>query len=427
MKNSKHTLSANLVNQLFGTLIFLTVPNILGHTDYAKTVFLAVLMSFLVLSNFGMQFVYGRIMPSIYHERDNQKIEQYNQTFFWFEFIMSFVGSVIIGIIYYIKYEALIESLLIIFLNPLAVIIGFFISQNTVNGDFLVYRNINIKSSFSRLFIIPFAYFFGFFGWIIGQIVSSLFVMKIIKTRVLLGTNRIKLSLIIKHIPEGLILLANFFFWSQLLNSGRFYASVYFDDIIIAQYGLTNTEYTILSSMIIAIYIPVTVEVLKIVKTNPVEAIKQLFNTIIKTSIIIFIVVILAIELSPYLFKIFFPKYDLNIDILKYQLLSLMAFPLIATLGNIFLGLQNPLRLLVIYAISFGISYLVMNTAFESFGAISPAFAQCVGVNLMGIIMLIATIIFYGNLIDKKYSKGIRLLGVIFLPYTLYFLIRSVI
>ena len=138
LKNSKYTLSANIVNQIFGMLIFLTVPNILSQSEYAQTVYISVLMSFIILSDFGMSFVYSRTMPSVYHNEDSFTIEEFNQTFFWFRIIMSILGSVVIGAIYYIKYENLLNTIFLTFLNPLMVIITFSVQQSSVREDFLV-------------------------------------------------------------------------------------------------------------------------------------------------------------------------------------------------------------------------------------------------------------------------------------------------
>jgi len=404
-------------------LIFLTVPNILSQGDYAQTIFISVLLSFLVVSDFGMSFVYSRKMPSIYYGGDIKQIEIHNQTFFWFRLIMSFIGSIIISSIYFFKYENIFNALLLFFINPLTIFITFFIDQYSVREDFKVYKNINIKNSVARILIIPFSYFLGMSGWIIAQLVASTLVLKSIKKDIFWGVKDLDLKLIRGYFFEGLSLLAVFFFWSQLLNSGRLFASFSFDDSLIAQYGLTNAAYSLLLTLSISIFLPATVATLKIMQTETKSAIEQLFSVIVKTSLLISFVVILSIEISPFLFEIFFPKYTIDHEILKYQLLSLMTLPFVATLGNVFQGLQHPIRLIFINAISFGVSYIVfisMNSA-----GVSAAIAQCIGVNFLGILLLVSVVYFYGEFIDNKYRKMLQLLAVVFLPYILYFLIRS--
>ena len=391
MKNSKHTLSASIVNQISGMLIFLTIPNILSQGDYAQTVYISVLMSFMVLSDFGMSFVYSRSMPSIYHKNNEKEIEEFNQTFFWFRILMSILGSIVIALIYYFKYENLFHAILLIFLNPLTIMMTFFIQKSSVRENFLTYKKINIRNALNRTLIIPMTYFFNIGGWISGQTISSMMVIITIKEKVILGWNNFNIKLISSHFFEGLILLANFFFWSQLINSGRLFATLNFKDDAIAQYGITNAGYSLLLTLMISIFLPVTVASLKIMKEETKSAIEQLFNIIIKTSLFLFMAVIISIEVSPYLFEIFFPKYDIDFEILKYQLLSLITLPLVATLGNIFIGLKEPVKLMFIYGVSFGVSFLVFK--FFNVGIMAAAIAQFVGVTFLGITLFLSVML----------------------------------
>lgn len=404
-------------------MIFLIVPNILTQEDYGQTIYISVLLSFLVISDFGMSFVYGRKMPSIYHDGNINQIEIYNQTFFWFRLIMSFIGSILISSIYFLKYDSIFNTLLLLLLNPLTIVVTFFISQYAVREDFKVYQNINIKNAFARILIIPITYFLSISGWFIAQIIASVIVLNTIKEKVFFKFNYFDINLIKKYFFEGLSLLLLFFFWHQLLNSGRLFASLNFDDSLIAQYGLTNAAYSLLLTLSISIFLPVTVATLKIMQTETKSAIEQLFSVIVKTSLLISFVVILSIEISPLLFKIFFSKYTIDYEILEYQLLSLMALPLVATLGNIFQGLQQPVKLIFINASSFVVSYIIFMSMKSV--AVSAAIAQCIGVNFLGILLLVSVIYFYGEFINNKYIKMFKLLSVVFFPYILYFFIRS--
>jgi len=425
LKNSKYTLSANLVNQVIATSIFLVVPNILGQNNYAQVVYISVLMSFMVLFDFGMGFVYGRVMPSIYHSKNQEIIEEYNQTFFLFRLIMSLIGSVVIGFVYYMKYENILNAFFLIFLNPLSIIIKFSIQQYSVQENFLVYRNINIKNSVAKILLIPFSYFFGVSGWISAQVFSSLFVIQSIQEKIIPQYKYFNYKLLKKYFREGIILLANFFFWNQLLNSGRLYASIYFDEHSLSQYGITNAGYTLLLTLVISIFLPVTVATLKIMNDNTKDAIKQLFDVIIKISIPLSIIVIIAIEVTPSLYKIFFPKYNINFEILKYQLLSLMALPLVVTLGNIFLGLKQPFKLLILYSGAFFFSYLIFRILLLYYGDVSAAIAQFIGVTFLGISMFISIILFYSKYIENIKLVILKILGTVFMPYLVYFIIRS--
>ncbi|MGG7073552.1 hypothetical protein U5B43_04740 [Campylobacter sp. 9BO] len=423
LKNSKYTLFANIVNQISSIIIFLIVPNIVIQDDYAQIIFILVLLSFLVISDFGMSFVYGRKMPSIYYNGDIKQIEAYNQTFFWFRLIMSFIGSIVVSTIYFLRYEDFLNSLALLCLNPLMVIISFSVSQYSAKEDFKFYQNINIKGAFARILIIPFVYFYGICGWIVAQIFASLIVLKTMKERVFLKHECFDIRLIRIHFREGVILLLLFFFWNQLLNSGRLFASFVFDGDLLAQYGLTNNAYSLFLNLVISVFLPVTVATLKIMETDARSAIRQLFDVTIRTSLFLSPLVILSIEISPFLFDIFFSKYTIDRDVLKYQLLSLMALPPVVTIGNIFQGLQNPEKLAIINIVSFFISCIVF--IFIKSKIASAAIAQCIGVNLLGILLLFFAVYFYGNLIDNKYVVVVKILAAVFLPYGLYFFIRS--
>ncbi|KPA08919.1 Polysaccharide biosynthesis protein [Candidatus Magnetomorum sp. HK-1] len=424
LKNSRQTLSANIINQVVGTCIFLTVPNILTQTDYSQIVFINVLFTFVILSDFGMSFVYGRKMPSVYHKNDSYEILAYNQTIFWVRLITTFLISIVLSVIYYLKYHNSINAILIIFINPLLLLVNFFISQYCVKGNFSVYRNINAVQSICRLLIIPLSVFYMVQGFLIAQIMAAGITIKTIKEQVLLGFDHFDIQIIRKHFFEGIVLLANYFFWNQLLNCGRLYATMFYSDEVIAKYGLTNAGYSLLSMMIISIYIPVTIETLKIIQDDVSFAIDMLFRLIIKSSMLLFFVVISAIEISPFLFDIFFPKYSINFDILKYQLLSLIAFPLIATLGNIFTGLEQPLKLLGIYSISFLSSYLIMKYISEDYGIISAAISQFLGITLLGILLVLGVFICYRQHIKGKAKNFLKIIFVVFIPYYIYFKIR---
>lgn len=426
LNNSKYTLSANLINQLVGVIIFLVIPNILNKNEYAQTVYISVLVSFMVLSTFGMNFLYNRLMPSIYAVNDTNKIEEYNQTFFLFIFFMSICGSIIIATIYYLKYNILLNSILLLIVNPLLTIVTFSIQKHTVNEDFKIYRNINFKNSLFKILTMPFfTYIFSLTGWIFSQSLISLLTLRTIKNKSLFNYHLFNYSIIKNHFFEAIILLMNFFLWSQLLNSGRFYSTINFSDEVIAQYGITNAGYSLLLTLMISIFLPVTIASLKIMKDDVKGAIDKLFNVIIKTSLIIFLVVIISIEIAPYLYTIFFPSYVINFKILEYQLLSLMTLPFYATLGNIFIGTKQPLKLLSIYLTSGILSFIVFKLIIVEYGVISAAISQFIAITFMGSTLFLTIFLFFSDYIENKKMKFLKLFSFVFVPYILYYIIRS--
>ena len=421
-QNSKHTLSSNLVNQVSSIIIFLLLPNILSLGDYAQTIFISVLMSFIILAELGVGFTFGRIMPSIFANEKDEVIEKYKQTFTVFIIVANILGSVLISLIYYIKYEDILNTILLMILNPIIKILQTYIQIYSLSEDFKNYKNKNIIYSSMRLiFIIPISYVFGLSGWIGAQILSGIVVLRNIKI-LKFNINKFDILILKPLFIEGFILLISFVFWQQLLNSSRLFATLYFDDKTIALYGLLHAGYAILLSLFISIFIPVTISSLKTIKNDPKNTINKLLNSILKSSIVLFPIIIISIEITPYLYNFFFPKYDININILKYQLLSLSGIPILTVLGTVFVGLKHPVKLLIIYSLAFLVSYLVMVIC--DLGIIRAAVAQFVGIMFLSILLLFSTMYFFKEYIEDKVKKTIQILMVVFFPYLIYYFLR---
>ena len=97
-----------------------------------------------------------------------------------------------------------------------------------------------------------------------------------------------------------------------------------------------------------------------------------------------------------------------------------MALPFVVTLGNIFLGLKQPVKLLIIYASSFMISFVAVNFLIGHFDIVSAALAQLIGITFLGIILLGSVVVFYGDFIENRLMQFTKLAGSVFLPYIFY-------
>ena len=426
LKNSIYTLNANIIGQFLGIITYLIVPNILGQRRYAQIVFISVLLSFSVLFEFGFQFVYGRLMPYILRKNSQKEILKYNSTFFWIRLFGAGLGGIILGSIYYLRYRNLLVSFLLMLFIILQFLFTFCIQQFTVKEDFRMYQYFNIQYSVVKLVIIPFTYFLYISGWIAAQVVSLgcvlsqkrlLFIIKnLIFSNIQIDTNIIK-----NHFGEALLLIGNFFLWRQLLNSGRLWASMYYPDKLLSQYGLINSEYSILQSLIISIFLPVSVKIYKIVKEDPSYAIDFLATLVFRINFLFFLFTALAIFVSPYLFSHFFAKFVIDLNVLKYMMLSILFLPVISSFGSLFIGVGKPIFLIFSYGSGFLLSFLIaifFRTLIDG-----ASIAQLCGIAFSSFSLLLCTFYFFRKKINRKLYYSFKILGsqVIYLLLLLIF------
>ena len=426
IKGSKDTVITNLVQQTTAILIFLVVPNVLPISAFAEVTFVSVLLSFSILADCGISFVYSRKMPSVYARGNEIEIKKWNSSAFWTAIPGNAVFAVAVAAIYYAKYENLAAALLLIPVPPLAAIASFSIARLTVKADFSFYRALTSFQAVARLLVIPFAYYLGLLGWFASQVVSACATLFRIERPIIQTRRDFDFGLIRTHLLEGAMLVATTFLWFQLLYSGRLFAAMYYPNEVMAAYGLFSSGYQVVASLVIAAFLPVTVQALKLCGDREKEAAQFIFRIIYLSVPVVFVLGVLAAELAPVFFATFFPRYDVDPLILRALIYSLFSFPVLVTLGNLFMGRRRNLHYLAILGVSLGMNWILMIALMPSQGYRAAAVAQLVSVSLCALLMVLVSFHVFRNLIEGKAYKFLLIYGQLGLLIAVYLAVRIV-
>lgn len=426
-RNSRDTTIANIVQQSTSILIFLAVPNLLSVEGYGQVVFVGTLLSFMTFADLGMSFVYGRKMPAIYASGDVQEVRVWNETIFTFRLYTGLLFGIVIGVVYFFKYQAILNAALLISIPPLTVVTSFYVEQNTALLDFSTYRKVNSFQAIVRLVTIPGTMFLGLLGWFLSQVVASLMTL-ISLPRKLWYPNELKLNtaLLREYLFEGVLLGATATLWAQLLASGRVFASFLYPDVVIAEYGLMNAGYQIVGALIIAAFIPQTVKVYKKIEVSLEEAIEYTFETISYAIPVVFALAIISREAAPFVAGYFFPQYRIDGIILTALIFSLPVYPLVVTLGSLLIGRKKtiPYFLLLVFAVL--LNGLFVNLAEPYYGYRAAAIAQLATLWAYSALLLALVFYIFRGFIEKKTNKLLKIYGSILGLYASYFLVKYV-
>lgn len=424
-QQNKDTVITNIVQQSTSILIFLAVPNLLSIESYGQITFVATLLSFMTFADFGLSFVYSRKMPAIYASGNSQEAQRWNETAFTFRMCMALLFGIVIGAIYFFKYQALLNSILLLSIPPLTVIASFYIAQNTAFSNFATYRKINSFQAIARLVMIPGVIFLGLLGWFLGQLVACLLtVIRIPRNAVWPGKLKIDLLLLKEHLVEALLLGALTTLWIQLLASGRMFASFLYPDAVIAQYGLMNTGYQIVASLIISAFIPQTVKVYRMIEASTQEALEYVFKTILRAIPIVFGLTVISREATPYVLAYFFPKYHVDPLILDALIFSLPVYPIIVTLGAVLIANSKSIPYLLLILFSLIMEWVILVILEPYYGYRAAAIAQLGALFLYSALLLALISYLYKEDMEKKAIKSIKICGSLAGLFALYFSLR---
>ena len=406
----RDTLLSNVSQQVAGIAIFLTIPRILSVEDYATTVFVSVLLSFVSLADFGFTFVYSRKLPALHHLSDENELARWHSTAFWFPFIAAFVMGFILALIYYIKFHIFLHSVFIFFIPACMALTTFFSAKYTAQGDFSVYRNLNITQSILKTFTIPFVFFSGLWGWFIGQIIISAAGCSRLWKENLPTVKSFDMQLIINHFYEGLSLIVVFSLWTQLMGLGRLLSASHYTKAMIADYGIMSAAYQILTTLIIAAFVPFSVYILKMMSVDEKKTVATIFKVIFITFPALFFLIIISQTVAPYLFKYFFAKYQYDAVIFELFLYGLITLPIILTLGNVFIAKQKVFYYIGLLGVSFLIGLVTFYYMLPIYGNHAAALAQLIGLSACALLMLTVSLILFYEIIDKKIQKLLSVL-----------------
>ena len=424
-KNNKVTIISNVVQQVCSIVIFLTIPNILHIDGYAKVVFVSTLLSFMTFADLGLSFVYSRKMPAIYVSSNMQEAKRWNETVFTFRIAMAFLFGFVIGLIYYVKYQEPLNTVLLFMMPVMTVIPSFFIAQHTALSNFATYRRINSFQAVARLVTIGGVIFLGIEGWFVSQLLASLLAVVIVLKAGGLPTKiSIDSRLLKEHFIEGVLLGLITTLWVQLLGSGKVFASFMYADAQISQYGLMNTGYQIIAALIVAAFIPQTVKVYGMIETNLQAALEYVFRTILYAIPIVVGLTIVSREITPYVLMYFFPKYQVDPLILDSLIFSLPFYPIIVTLGAILVAKKKSPAYLLLIAISLVLNWMLIMLLNPDYGFRSAAIAQIITLLLYSIFLVALTFYYFNEEVKSKSWKFIKIYGSLALFIFSYFFVR---
>jgi len=408
----RDTLLSTVSQQIAGVIIFLTIPRILTVEDYAITVFVGVLLSFVSLADFGFTFVYSRKLPALYHVANESELNQWHSTAFWFPFTMAFLMGLFLAVIYFIKFESYLQALCVFLIPAGMSLIAYISAKYSARGDFFTYRNLNIEQSVLKIFTVPIVFICGILGWFVGQLLISLPGIKRLLKDDLPNIKCFDTKLIFTSFKEGILLIGVFSLWMQLMGLGRLLAASNYSKVIIANYGIMNAAYQILTSLVIAAFVPFSVHTLKMVSINEKNAAEMIFKVIFLALPIMFFLILITQKLAPYLFEFFFQKYQYDAKIFDSLLYGLMALPIVLTLGNLFVAKQKVFHYLVLLGLSFLVGIFSFYLMLSEYGDSAAAIAQFIGLSACAFLMLLVSIVLFRNSIDKKVQKILSIFGI---------------
>ncbi len=343
LRNSKDNLTANIYQQLPALIIAVLVPLNLGVEDYAKITVINVLMAFLPIVDFGMANVYNRKMPSIYAQGNDEAVTAWSVTLSKFRLYSSLVFAAIMSIYYLKRYGSLSDATALFFLIVTIVLTSYITINATVRSDFGWIKNLTLIQSLGKLLTVPGVILAGVNGWFIGQIVGVATILLNQRARtellVTIGSPRdIDWSLIRSNLSQGIMLSLIATIWLQLMSSGRIYASFSYSENVIAQYGLVGALYQIVASMSIAIFVPQTIKIYRMIEQDLEGALNYAFTLVIYSCPVFIILGLALIKLSPITMELIFPKYEIDQKLYAPLLFCLFNMAIMVTQGSILVG-----------------------------------------------------------------------------------------
>ena len=425
-RNHKDTIVTNVVQQSTAILIFLVVPNLLPVESYGQVVFVGTLLSFMGFADLGLSLVYGRKMPAIYANSDGHEVRAWNQTVFTFRLYTAAVFGMVISVIYWLKYQIVLNTLLLYLIPLLSVIPSFYIAQKTALADFSIYRKTNNFQSIARLLAIPGVMASGVLGWFFSQIAANLLtIFKMPRKYWWPEKFKIDLNILKMNLFEGVQLGAIATLWTQLLASGRVFSSLMYPDTVVAQYGLMNTGYQIVGALIISAFLPQTVKVYKMMEVSPKAAIEYTFKTVLYAIPVVFALTVISREAAPYVLEYFFPKYDIDPIILDGLIFSLAVYPLLVTLGSVLVAQKKTIAYLFLLASALVLNWILINGAEPIYGYGAAAVAQLATLVIYSALLLTLIYYLFWKEIDHKTSNFIKIYGCLLSLYAPYLFVRD--
>jgi len=359
---SRQTLVANLFQQICAAILLLVLPNLLTKDAYAEIVFATVLLSFAALSDLGLSLVYGRIVPMLHQEGAKQKLKLWDENTLAFGLLASCIYAAIIAAIYYLKYGNFYHSLMLLWIPVLTLFWAFHIGRVSARGDFSAYRRVISWRALGTLLTIPSVWAFQLTGWFVGMIGACGLLWLRFARWIPRCRPKLHHPLITSHLKEAITLGVMTVIWMQLINFARLYASVQYVPDTLAHYGIMSAGFQSASTLIISIFLPFNVALLRSFSHGDRHALCYAYNVIKQAAPWIILLTALAIPTAILCLKLVFPDYEFEPQTVGMLLLPLMLHPYFIMAGGIFVGRKQPLQYVSIITgcmlLAFGSAYL---------------------------------------------------------------------
>jgi len=379
VKDSYHTLTANIVNQIIGSVIFIVLPNILSVGDYAKTVYVSIILYYAGFTDLGTVLVYGRKAPALLAMGSSETVQSLEDSVQLLLHITTFVYSVAAMAFFFSRHGSYLNTLILGAIINLTPLFSFYLQKKTVRGGFSLFKQLTIAQSVTKIAVVGGAYIASLRGWFIGMAASIVAVLLYARDRSIYRINaHADLRIAARHIPEGIILAATMMIWGTLLMLGRMYAVLVCSDDVVAQYGIVNAGFQMISSAVIAIFLPVTVKIYSLCAGKTEELLWFVLKIQVVATSIVTAAVFFLVDYSPVLLSFLFRKYTFDAMLVQMVLFGLIALPVLVTAGSILIGKQYARIYLVILALVFALSFPFLYVARERSTSLAPAVTQCI-------------------------------------------------
>ena len=357
--NSRQTLVANFAQQGSAASTLLILPNVLSKSAFAETVYVAVLLSFIAMADLGLNFVYSRIVPAMAMRGEIEAISNWDRTVHSFGLLASLLFASAVSISYFVKFHYLLNALLLLPVAPLTFLASFHVSRITSLGDFLAYRRVAVLRALLAIGVLPLAYLWGVSGWFVGTLLAATMLLAYVRKISWISYLAIDWKLVYRHIGEGVQRCVIAVLWVQLMNVGRLYASTHYTHSDIAEYGIAASAYQSLAALVIAVFLPVSVETLRRFGHSTEDAMKYVHNVAERIAPWSLLGAIVVAELSPTIFRWVFPAYHLDSVILTTLLFGVITYPFSIIWGNCLVGARRLLTYMALILFGLAIAWLV--------------------------------------------------------------------
>lgn len=389
-KNSWDTLTSNLVAQGVGVLYFFLLPNILSVADYALVVYWGLLVYYSRFMDFGLLNVYVRKAPGMLVQNKQEELQSLEGAVQYFLRISAFIYSLFAAAFLYYKTHSLAVAAFAVPVITLTPLLTLYLQKVSVRGGFGRYKRITIVDAVGRSLGIIGAHWAEFAGYMAGLLAALFATFAYVRDPAAYRHgSRVSVRELFKLIPEGMVLAALTMIWGTLLMLGRFYSAMVSGPETVAVYGVIHSGYQIITSIIIALCLPVTIRIYSLCVGDKSELLW--FVTKIQVILISAVTVVCLIisSIAPIILPLLFKKYIFNDNMIHLMIMSAVAVPILATSGSALIGRAMAKPYLAALGLIFGASFLFLKVATPVYGVVAPAVIQFASILATGLILIL--------------------------------------